>query len=207
MNTVGKILWVTMTALVFLGYQSVAQSSSEMKLVNVASQELGDFTLFNFDFETEEATIKAEHVNFMTGYESLELESYAFVDVNGSRVLKVKGYMVDKKTDHKLRWVGAIDYEETPREMIAEASNIQTPKAEDVFSEKYIQFGAFDKLDYAKSELANLEGFDVKLIQVNNQYKLVAPYSKDDFRAARKKYASKQVWPVKYKAQSIVSAE
>ena len=57
------------------------------------------------------------------------------------------------------------------------------------------------------TELSSLEGFDIKLVKINGLYKLIAPYSKDDFKKAQAQYKEKEVWPVVYKQQLLVDVD
>ena len=174
--------------------QSEQSSESQLQLKSINAQASENNTSFELNFETDSLTIQGHAQTHLEGYDSLSLSSYEMVDTEDGQMLKIKGYMINKKDNHMLRWISAVNYTAIPKNLLGLSAT------------RYIQFGAYYKLEQAVAGLKYFNGFDIDIVQVEGMYKLVAPYSISDFKKAKAKYAEFNIWRVFYEGAQMVEA-
>lgn len=175
--------------------QNEQKPSNKLSLISINALPSEGNTSFELNFETDSLNIQGHAQTHMDGYDSLSLSSFEMIDSEDGKLLKIKGYMIDKESNHMLRWVSAVNYTSIPKNLLS------------LTSAKYIQFAAYYKLDQAVAGLKFFDGFDIDIVQVNGMYKLVAPYSKNDFKQAKTKYAEYHIWPVSYQEARVVETD
>lgn len=199
-----KKLSMTIWLLMFFVSTLIAQPNNDsfekLSLVNAIGINGSETVKFNLKFQTETMDVEGRVESFMEDYDSIAIKSYGFVDLQGEKVLKIDAYVINKENNKRLKWVAAVDYVENPKKL----SYTETKKN---ISGKFIQFGAFNVYENATRELTALIGFEILMIKVNDQYKLISPYSKEDWSLAKQKYAEKEVWVANYKNMEIISIE
>ncbi len=263
----------------------------------------GDETVeFSFQYETETADIQARAESFIEDYDSIAVTSSEFLDIDNEKILKVNAFVVNRTTNHRLKWITVLDYVEKEKESgevlasndreidvttLNEAALVNresekvpaeeavvvketpvtsnetpeksTPSTTDpverppvvleeteiveqvtdepsdnefvpeepetythtkssgetvvykeetkLISGKFIQFGAFSVFNNATNEINRLVGYRIQMIKANEQYKLIAPFTKSDFKRAKVDYPDKKVWPVVYQKKELVILE
>jgi len=307
-----KLLF-SILALATLGLQPVMAQYEPLTLLETSSLNGDETVQFSFKFESESASIDGQAESFIEDYDSIAVTSLEFVDRNNEKLLKMNAFVVNKETNHRLKWITIVDYveiakssgeviasnnkraqylrspassnptsntnpentietpianvsnerEEEPTAAVIDDTNVVSneltnetsntaekeakpsealepskigvdPKtttvrnigdlreythknesgkevvykeAKKLISGKFIQFGAFDIFNNATNELARIKGFRMQMIRVNNQYKLISPYTKGDFKTAKEKYPEKKVWPATYQQKELIVLE
>ena len=188
--------------LVFICQQLTAQSGSDyerLALLEVTGKGASEEVNFEFKFETTTKQVTGTAASFMEGYDSIAIQSYEYVALDGEKVLKLESFVFNRATNHRLKWTTAVDYVETDKKQYSES--------EKLVSGKFIQFGAYRKYKNAVAEMERLVGFEIEMIKANDQYKLIAPYQKGDYTRARTKYPEKNVWVVNYNEKVLISVQ
>lgn len=199
-----KLLSIVAIFLVFCSSSIKAQSSNDsfekLSLIDATGINREETVQFNFKFETESMNVEGQVESFMENYDSIAITSYDFIEQKGEKILKINAFVINKENNKRLKWVAAVDYIENPKEQLY----TETKKS---ISGKFIQFGAFNVYGNATRELAALVGFEILMIKVNDQYKLISPYKKGDYTRAKEKYAEKDVWVAVYDNKEVISIE
>lgn len=195
---------MVLIALMFTHFISVAQSDDNgyerLSLVDSYGVNGDESVKFNIRFQTDTKNVVGEVESFMENYDSIAITSYGFVNSGGEKILKINAFVINKSNNKRLKWVAAVDYKETPKD--AEYTEVKK-----LISGKFIQFGAFNVYSNATSELARLVGFEILMIKVDDQYKLISPYEKGDFSKAKERYPDKDVWIANYDNKEVISLE
>lgn len=196
------ICFAVFVTILLVQFNTFAQSNGYEQLSLIDSYGVnGDESVkFNIRFQTDTKDVVGEVVSYMENYDSLAITSYGFVNSGGEKILKINAFVINKSNNKRLKWVAAIDYNESPRS--AEYNEVKRR-----ISGKFIQFGAFNVYSNATRELAALVGFEIIMIKVNDQFKLISPYEKSDFTRARKSYPDKNVWVANYDNTEVISLE
>ncbi|MEL7147152.1 MAG: hypothetical protein AAFO69_12335 [Bacteroidota bacterium] len=174
------------------GYERLA-------LIDVKGRSTSEAVNFDFQFETPTKLVNGSAISFMEGYDSIAIQTYLFIKLQDEKVLKVQSFIINKETNHRLKWITAVNYVETDKEQ-----RIETKK---LVSGKFIQFGAYRQYDNAVAEMGRLIGFEIEMIKVDDQYKLISPYRKGDYTRARTRYPEKNVWVVNYNQKMLISVD
>lgn len=198
------VFTMVLITLLFTHFVSEAQSGNngyeKLSLIDAYGVNGDESVKFNISFQTDTKNVSGEVVSFMENYDSIAITSYGFVNSGGEKILKINAFVINKSNNKRLKWVAAVDYQESPRD--AEYTEVKK-----LISGKFIQFGAFNVYTNATREFARLVGFDIIMIKVDNQYKLISPYATGDFIRARERYPDKDVWIANYDKKEVISLE
>ncbi|MGB3463859.1 MAG: hypothetical protein WBA74_01255 [Cyclobacteriaceae bacterium] len=193
-----------LTVFTSFGFGVYAQTSGndyeKLSLIEARGINKNESVTFNMKFYTNTKLVEGSAESFMENYDSIAFKSYGFEEADGERILKIDAYVINTENNKRLKWLAAVDFTEKPR-------GKRYVETEKILSGKFIQFGAFDVFEYARKQLVALGGFEIDLVKVNGQFKLIAPYIKADFNRARQKYPELNVWVADYQKVDIVAIE
>lgn len=194
-NSVGVLILIGFSITIFIPSRSAAQTESafeEQKLSFVNFEYLEDETETSFDlqFETDSLLVEGRAATFVNGYDSLKLDSYEMLP-NEDDLIKIEGYLFNKQSKEKLKWISAVSFTTSPKKMT-------------LVSRSYIQFAAYYKLQNAEMGLAFFDDFNPDIVYVGGMYKLVLPFDKEDFNKARKKYKNYNIWRAEYSEVKVI---
>ena len=195
-----SLKWLLLTSFFALNFfQAAAQPYERLSLLDVQGQKIAEGVKFNFKFETDTKSLTGSTISYMEKYDSMAVQSYEFVKLQGKKVLKLKCYVINPVDDHRLKWTTTVDYTELDRTRYTASNRL--------VSGRFIQFGAYSVFENAKAEMARLVGFEIEMIKTNDQYKLIAPYNPTDYKRARTTFPDKNVWVVKYDQTLLIAVK
>ncbi|MEQ9404719.1 MAG: hypothetical protein RIM99_14095 [Cyclobacteriaceae bacterium] len=196
-NTLGALILAGLTLTILMPGRSFAQSEPTtdwQKLSFVSFKHLADKseTTFDLQFETDSLLLSGRAGTFVNGFDSLHLNSFEVL-ANKKNLMKIEGYLINRQSQHKLKWTSAVNFTTRPKDV-------------NLVNGSYIQFAAYNKLRDAERGLAFFSSFNLDIVYIGGMYKLVLPYNRNEFVKAREEYKGYDIWRVEYNGIKVIQA-